>query len=404
MLIYRALMTLFAAKELASRLWARDGQAVQERLGRITPTQRRPRIWLHAASNGELTSARPVIDALLTQGQSLLITVNTDSAREMALGWHLANTDVLLAPVDLPGPTARVLRHWDIRAHITLESDLWPIRILQTPGPVLVLGGRLTERSAKGWARFAPLVRRVMARVSYLSAQDSGSADRFVQAGLPETALGPVFDLKALYAPPQDQPAPALAETFQRAETWLAASTHEGEENTILAAHKAALAQRPKLKLILAPRHPRRAAEIAQMIHAHVLTCAQRSAGDDPAPAQVYLADTLGEMHLWYRLAGVTFVAGSLTDRGGHTPYEPAAFGSAILHGPDTANFRAAYDRLAQHNAALCTPEAGAITQALLTLDTGAKQAQVGQAAQNVLGQDTDLDSLLRDISNALDA
>ena len=104
MLIYRALMTLFAAKELASRLWARDGQAVQERLGRITPTQRRPRIWLHAASNGELTSARPVIDALLTQGRSLLITVNTDSAREMALGWHLANTDVLLAPVDLPGP------------------------------------------------------------------------------------------------------------------------------------------------------------------------------------------------------------------------------------------------------------------------------------------------------------
>jgi 3-deoxy-D-manno-octulosonic-acid transferase len=397
-------MTLFAAKELASRLWARDGQAVQERLGRITPTQRRPRIWLHAASNGELTSARPVIDALLTQGRSLLITVNTDSAREMALGWHLANTDVLLAPVDLPGPTARVLRHWDITAHTTLESDLWPIRILQTPGPVLVLGGRLTERSAKGWARFAPLVRSVMARVSYLSAQDSGSADRFVQAGLPETALGPVFDLKALYAPPQDQPDPTLAETFPRADTWLAASTHEGEEDTILAAHKAALAQRPNLKLILAPRHPRRAAEIAQMIGAHGLTCAQRSAGDDPATAQVYLADTLGEMHLWYGLAGVTFVAGSLTDRGGHTPYEPAAFGSAILHGPDTANFRAAYDRLAQHDAALRTPDAAAITQALLTLDTSEEQAQLGQAAQNVLGQDTDLDSLLRDISNALDA
>lgn len=404
MLLYRALMTLFAAKELVSRLWARDGQAMRERLGRVTPAKRRPRIWLHAASNGELTSARPVVDALLTQGRSLLITVNTDSARKMAQGWHLMNTDVLLAPVDLPGPTARVLRHWDITAHITLESDLWPIRILKTPGPVLVLGGRLTERSAKGWARFAPLVRRVMARVSYLSAQDSGSADRFVQAGLPKAALGSVFDLKALYTPPKDQPDPALAHSFNRADTWLAASTHEGEEDTILAAHKAALAQRPTLKLILAPRHPRRAAEIVQMIGAHGLTCAQRSAGDDPGPAQVYLADTLGEMHLWYSLAGVTFVAGSLTDRGGHTPYEPAAFGSAILHGPDTTNFRAAYDRLTQHNAALCAPDADALTQALLTLATGEKQAQLGQAAQNVLGQVTDLDSLLRDITNALDA
>ncbi|MCI5112385.1 MAG: 3-deoxy-D-manno-octulosonic acid transferase [Marivita sp.] len=404
MFAYRLLMTLFAGRELAKRLSARDWPAMRARLGWIAPSREANRIWLHAASNGELASARPVIDSLLADGHALLITVNTDSAREMALGWHLANTDVLLAPVDLPGPTARVLRQWGITAHITLESDLWPMRILQTPGPVLVLGGRLTERSAKGWARFAPLVRRVMARVSYLSAQDSGSAERFVQAGLPETALGPVFDLKALYVPPQDQPAPALAETFPRADTWLAASTHEGEEDTILAAHKAALAQRPQLKLILAPRHPRRAVEVAKLIRAHGLTCAQRSAGDDPGTAQVYLADTLGEMHLWYRLAGVTFVAGSLTDRGGHTPYEPAAFGSAILHGPDTANFRAAYDRLTQHNAALCTPDTGAITQALLTLDTAEKQAQLGQAAQVALRQSTDLDALMRDITNALDA
>ena len=404
MFAYRLLMTLLAGRELAKRLSARDWPAMRARLGWIAPSREANRIWLHAASNGELASARPVIDSLLADGHALLITVNTDSAREMALGWHLTNTDVLLAPVDLPGPTARVLRHWGITAHITLESDLWPMRILQTPGPVLVLGGRLTERSAKGWARFAPLVRRVMARVSYLSAQDSGSADRFVQAGLPETALGPVFDLKALYAPPQDQPAPAIAETFPRADTWLAASTHEGEEDTILAAHKAALAQRSNLKLILAPRHPRRAAEIAKMIRAHGLTYARRSAGDDPGTAQVYLADTLGEMHLWYRLAGVTFVAGSLTDRGGHTPYEPAAFGSAILHGPDTANFRAAYDRLTQHNAALCTPDTGAITQALLTLDTAEKQAQLGQAAQVALRQSTDLDALMRDITNALDA
>lgn len=397
-------MTLFAAKELASRLKARDGQAMQARLGRVRPEDHTKRIWLHAASNGELASARPVIDALLAQGRSLLITVNTDSARHMAKAWKLAGVDVLLAPVDLPGPTRRVLCNWNIHAHVTLESDLWPVRILNTPGPVLVLGGRLTARSAKGWARFDTLVRQVMGRVTYLSAQDSASADRFVNAGLPTSALGPVVDLKALYTPPQDEPDATLAHAFDRTDTWLAASTHEGEDDTVLAAHKVALATRPKLRLILAPRHPKRADEIAQVIRTHGLTCARRSAGDDPAAAQVYLADTLGEMHLWYRLAGVTFVAGSLTDRGGHTPYEPAAFGSAILHGPDTGNFRAAYDRLTKAHAALCTPDAETLAQALISLDTGEKQTQLGQTAQKVLHQDTDLTGLMRDITHALDA
>ncbi|WP_300582523.1 glycosyltransferase N-terminal domain-containing protein [Marivita sp.] len=404
MLSYRLLMSLLAGRELVARFWARDWHAIRARFGRFAPTRQVDRIWLHAASNGELASARPVIDALLAQGRHLLITVNTDSALALGNGWALEHTAVTLAPVDLPGPTRRVLRNWRITAHITLESDLWPIRILNTPGPVLVLGGRLTARSAKGWARFDALVRRVMARVTYLSAQDSASADRFVTAGLPKTALGPVFDLKALYTPPPDAPERALSQAFDRTNTWLAASTHEGEEETILTAHKATLPKRPNLKLILAPRHPKRAEEIAQLIDAQGLTCARRSAGDNPAQAQVYLADTLGEMHLWYALAGVTFVAGSLTDRGGHTPYEPAAFQSAILHGPDTGNFRAAYDRLADEKAAICTPDATSLCEALIAMESAEKQAAWGQAARNVLHQDTDLTGLMQDIARALDA
>jgi 3-deoxy-D-manno-octulosonic-acid transferase len=397
-------MSLLAGRELVARFRARDWTAIRARLGRVTPARQVDRIWLHAASNGELASARPVIDALLAQGRHLLITVNTDSALALGNGWGLEHTSVTLAPVDLPGPTRRVLRNWRITAHVTLESDLWPIRILNTPGPVVVLGGRLTARSAKGWARFDALVRRVMARVTYLSAQDSASADRFVTAGLPKTALGPVFDLKALYTPPPDAPDRALSQAFDRTNTWLAASTHEGEEETILSAHKATLPKRPNLKLILAPRHPKRAEEIAQLIDAQGLTFARRSAGDNPAMAQVYLADTLGEMHLWYALAGVTFVAGSLTDRGGHTPYEPAAFQSAILHGPDTGNFRAAYDRLADAKAAICTPDATSLCEALIAMESAEKQAAWGQAARNVLHQDTDLTGLMHDIARALDA
>ncbi|MFA8385847.1 MAG: 3-deoxy-D-manno-octulosonic acid transferase [Pelagibaca sp.] len=404
MLTYRLIMTLLACAELAKRLWARDGRALWARLGLLRPDHTADRIWLHAASNGELTSVRPVIDALLADGRHLLITVNTDSAVQMAQGWRLAHTDIHLAPVDLPGPTRRILRNWRITAHITLESDLWPIRILETPGPVLVLGGRLTARSAKGWARFDSLVRRVMARISYLSAQDTASAKRFVEAGLPHSALGPVFDLKALYTPPVAQPDATLTKAFDCADTWLAASTHAGEDDILLTAHKTALKHRPTLKLILAPRHPKRADDVLRRVQSHGLTCARRSTGEDPGSAQVYLADTLGEMHLWYALAGVTFVAGSLTDRGGHTPYEPAAFQSAILHGPDTGNFRAAYDRLAEADAALCTPDAAAIAEALVTLNTAEKQAKLGQAAQDVLDQETDHEGLIRDITHALDA
>lgn len=401
---YLFLMTLLAARELISRLVRRDWTAVRARLGRMPSKGDVDRTWLHAASNGELTSARPVIDRLITGGHHLLITVNTDSALQLAQGWSLRNTEVTLAPVDLPGPTRRVIKTHRIRAHITLESDLWPLRILNTPGPVLVLGARLTERSAKGWARFPHLSRRVLSRVSYLSAQDEGSASRFLHLGLAPAAKGPVFDLKALYTPPTDTPNADLTRAFARHDTWLAASTHDGEEGLILAAHKSALARRPTLRLILAPRHPIRADAVASLITSAGLTYARRSTGDDPAGAQVYLADTFAEMHLWYTLAGVTFVAGSLTDRGGHTPYEPAAFGSAILHGPDTNNFRAAYQRLSDANAAIRVTNSDELAQALIDRDSPEKQTRLGAAAQSALHQETDIEGVMQDVLAALDA
>lgn len=404
MLLYRLLMTLLASRELMTRAIAGDKDALRARLGLAPAPEKQDRIWLHAASNGELASARPVIDRLTTQGHNLLITVNTDSALALAQGWALPNTLVLLAPVDLPGPTRRVIRNWDITAHITLESDLWPQRILDTPGPVLVLGGRLTERSAKGWQRFRPMVARVMGKLGFLSAQDPDSARRFAQFGLPKGAQGPVFDLKALYTPPTDSPSDDLQAAFARADTWLAASTHEGEDAIVLQAHLQTLKQRPDLRLILAPRHPKRADAVAAMIVEHGLSVARRSTGDDPNGTQVYLADTFGEMHLWYALAGVTFVAGSLTDRGGHTPYEPAAFGSAILHGPDTANFRAAYQRLEHANAARMCPDADSISAALMQLKTAQDQVAMGQAAKQALRQEADFDQLMHDITKTLNA
>ena len=404
MILYRLAITLLALRELMRRGVGRDATGLMARLGRTHAPDDTPRIWLHAASNGEVTSVKPVIDRLLDAGKSVLLTANTATAVAMARAWNVENLDAHLAPVDLPAPTRRVFAQWHVTAHIAVESELWPYRILTCPGPVLVLGARLTERSAKGWRRFETLAHRVVGKIDYLTAQDAGSLKRLSAFGLQARAKGPVFDLKALYTPPKDAPDSLLRAAFPRQATWLAASTHDGEDATVLKAHQLALETRPDLKLILAPRHPGRADAIADLITEHGLTVARRSRGDAPTSADVYLADTMGEMHLWYALAGVTFVAGSLTDRGGHTPYEPAFFGSAILHGPDTANFKAAYGRLHTSDAAVCVTDAATLAAALNTLADPDTLQAAGLAAKTALQQNIDIDGLMRDVIAALDA
>ena len=210
--------------------------------------------------------------------------------------------DAALAPLDLRAANRRFETGWGVLGHITLESELWPNRITRMPGPVMVLGGRLTEGSARIWGRFPALAARMLGAVDYLSAQDEGSRTRFLALGLPPDAAGPVTDLKALYAPPvAPAPDPSLGTVYPRAKTWLAASTHAGEEEAVIEAHLAARETDPDLRLILAPRHPRRAPEVAALLEAAGLAYAQRSKGEPVEPeTDVYVADTLGEMGLWY--------------------------------------------------------------------------------------------------------
>jgi len=162
------------------------------------------------------------------------------------------------------------------------------------------------------------------------------------------------------------------------------------------------LRQRPDLRLILAPRHPKRGDEIAAALSRAGLTFARRSRGDAPGDSSVYLADTIGEMPLWYDLAGVCFVAGSLTDRGGHTPFEPAAHGQAILHGPDVANFADSYAALRAAGAARQAPTADAIAQALIDLADPALQTDLGARARAVLAAEVPADRTLKDTITAL--
>lgn len=407
MRIYRGILWLLAPLVLLWLLWRRlsgkdSARAFAERRGCGLPAPEAPRLWLHGASNGELASARWLLTSLISHHETLeaIVTCNTETGREMVAGWGLPRVRVALAPVDLGRPLRRFLNRWRPRALLVLENELWPNRIATCARrgvPVLIFGARMSEKSARVWHRVPGLAAELFAAVSYLSAQDAASAGRFTALGLGPDRLGPVFNLKSRPAPapragerliPDD-----LRAAFHPGTTLLAASTHEGEDAAVLDAFAIALSENQAERLILAPRHPRRRAEIAALIAARGLSLATRSAGEapgarpggGPGAAQVYLADTMGEMDLWYRLAGITFVGGSLVPAGGHTPYEPARYGSAILHGPEVANFAREYAELDRAGGALMVADAGALARAFAELSDPVRRARMAAAAQEVL-------------------
>lgn len=395
MLIYRLLVTLalpvLLARFVLLRLTGREPPgALAERLGMGSgPTGRGPLIWLHGASNGELASARPVVAGLLSDHPDLrlLVTANTVTGRQLVEGWDQPRVAARLAPVDIGWLLSRFLSRWRPAALVTIESELWPNRLALAGArglPVLLIGARLSERSARRWQARAGLWRAIAPAIRYLSAQDQASEGRFRGLGLPAATIGPVLNLKSLIpAPPAGAAADAAARHPGRPHTVLAASTHEGEEELVLDALAPQLLARQTF-LILAPRHPHRRDEILALIAARGLAHAVRSQGAgflaEPGAPPVYLADTMGEMALWYQAAGLTFVGGSLVDRGGHTPYEPAAQGSAILHGPHVANFEAAYAQLDREKGA-CRAEDGAGLARLLAGLVGDRAAQEALAA-----------------------
>ena len=403
-LIYRVIMAcalpLLIGFSLFQRLRGRVGAgALAERLGFGSVPEPGPTLWLHGASNGELTSARWLLDQIMAQrpGLRVLVTANTATARAMVAGWGLPGVVATLAPFDTAGAAARVLARWRPGAFLVVENELWPGRLSQSARrgvPVALIGARMSARTAAGWARLAPrLMRQMLGGLALVSAQDDASQRRLVDLGLDPARLGPVVMLKShgLTVGGSTTPLP-------RHRVLLAASTHPGDEAMILHAFAAARGQFDLL--ILAPRHPRRSAEVAVTITAAGMTFTRRSDGAMPGAAPVFLADTLGEMPIWYGMAGVTVIGGSFAALGGHTPYEPAAAASAIVHGPDMANFAAPARALAAATAALRV-EAQHLAAALAGLSPE-RQRAMAQMAQGVLAPDGDAEALVAAILGLL--
>ncbi|WP_145106326.1 3-deoxy-D-manno-octulosonic acid transferase [Cereibacter sediminicola] len=397
MTFYRLILMLLLPFLLMGAGWRRlRGRAAEgeiaERLALRGGSRDRP-LWLHGASNGEITSARWLIEAFLARDPSLriLISCNNPTARQMVRGWGIPRTEAVLAPWDTAGATRRFLARWRPRALLVLENELWPERIAGCAAggiPVLAIGARLSEGSARNWRRVAPaLLRRTLARIDWLSAQDEESERRFVAAGLPRERLGPRLVLKAGVRPAAVEPPFAAP---PRARCLLAASTHEGEDEPVLDAF---LAARHRFDLlVIAPRHPRRGPEIAALASARGLRASLRSRGETP-DAPVYVADTLGEMALWYRLCGTTFIGGTLAPRGGHTPFEPMEAGSALIHGPSVHNFTEIFAALDRMGAAL--PVAGPAELAAALANLGPERQEALTAAARRLPRSADPEPIL---------
>lgn len=315
-------------KEIAGRLGERFGIA-----GLARPPGRL--VWLHAASVGETLSLLPVIEALDGQARVLLTTGTVTSAGLAAArlpGYALHQ----FVPLDVPAWVARFLDHWRPDAAVFVESELWPtiLGVLDRRGIArLLINGSMSERSARRWRRAPRLARALLGGFRAVHAQSARDAENLVRLGAnPVLQWGNLKFAAALL--PVDEAALREMRQAIAGPCWLAASTHPGEEDVVIAAHRLLASQIPAVVTIVAPRHPARGEAVAGL--ADGLAVARRSLGQLPVPGGIYIADTLGELGLFYRLCPFALVGGSLVAIGGHNITEPARLGSAVLTGPFT--------------------------------------------------------------------
>ncbi|CDF86606.1 3-deoxy-D-manno-octulosonic-acid transferase [Pseudomonas knackmussii B13] len=340
---------------VAVRLFLRSRKApayarrIRERFSFGLPKMQPGGIWVHAVSVGESIAAAPMIRELQQRYPQLPITVTcmTPTGSERIRAMFGDSVQHCYLPYDLPWAAARFLRKVQPRLAVIMETELWPNHIHQCARrgiPVALANARLSERSARGYARFERLTRPMLGELSWLAVQTEAEAERFRRLGArPEcvSVTGSIkFDLSI--APELPVRAAALREEWQATQrpVWIAASTHAGEDEIILAAHRKLLEQNPAALLILVPRHPERFNAVFELCRGAGLATVRRSAGEPvSAQTQVLLGDTMGELLFLYALADVAFVGGSLVPNGGHNLLEPAALGKPVLSGPQLFNF-----------------------------------------------------------------
>lgn len=367
------------------RLWCRGYKAPAyrkrwaERYGYCSGKVKPEGILLHSVSVGETLAAAPLVRALRHRYPTLPITVTTmtPTGSERAQSAFGKEVQHVYLPYDLPGSIQRFLNTTQPKLMIIMETELWPNLIKELNDrhiPLVIANARLSERSASGYKKLGKFMRSILRCIPLIAAQNQEDGERFISLGLKRSHMKVTGSLKFDISVTPELASRAVTLRSQwasRRQVWIATSTHHGEESIILDAHRKLLERFPDLLLILAPRHPERFSEAREIAHKRGFSYILRSDGNIPAAStQVVIADTMGELMLLYGIADLAFVGGSLVERGGHNPLEPAAHAIPVLMGPHTWNFKAICSKLRQADGLITVTDAVSLFTEIDTLLT----------------------------------
>lgn len=346
------------------------------------------RIWVHAVSVGEVVAAVPLVRALQVRFPDHRILVTTTTPTGSAeLRRRLGETvEHRYLPLDLPHLAGGLVRAVRPRLLMVMETELWPnlFAACRRQGvPVMLVNGRLSARSFLGYRRIRPLVAGALKAVTALAARSEEDAERFIALGADRVRVRVTGNLK------YDLEVPGAGRSIKPLPrpVWIAASTHEGEDERLLAIHGRILERLPGALLILVPRHPERFEAVAGLCRVAGMPPARRSRGEQPGPeTRVWLGDTMGELPELFPLARVTFMGGSLVPTGGHNPLEAAAYRLPVLTGPHVFNFREVFDALVRAGGAEVVNDDTFLTERLIALLTDeSERSRRGEAAMRVV-------------------
>jgi 3-deoxy-D-manno-octulosonic-acid transferase len=351
-----------------------------------------PLVWIHGASVGEVLAAAALIERLRALNLRILLTSGTVTSAAIVAKRFPADVIHQYVPYDSPRYVARFLDHWRPSLALFIESDLWPNLILSSAArrlPMVLINGRMSHRSFPRWRRVSGTISALLGRFDVCLAQSELDGERFAALGSRNVTVTGNLKLDVPAPPADTAKLERLMSMTRGRPIVLAASTHPGEEEILVDTHKTLAGFFPGLLTVIVPRHADRGAAISGMISAAGLKAALRSREELPtASTDIYVGDTMGEMGLFYRLAPIVFMGGSLVAHGGQNPIEAVKLGASVVHGPHVFNFTDVYEALDAAGGArrADTPDALVKQLGRLLADPRGRDAQLA-ASERVVGQ-----------------
>jgi len=413
---YRALT--WAAGPLIHRYMQRrlnagreDPQRFRERFGDASATRPNgPLVWLHASSVGESLSMLSLIERLRRERPEVVILMTSGTVSSARILENRLPPGVIhqFVPVDRMSWVRRFLDHWQPDLVLWVESEFWPgvlSEVKRRAIPAMLMNARISARSWRGWRRAPWMIRRILQTFDLCMAQTELDAERLRDLGAVNIACPGNLKFAAEPLPADPDTLAALEAATAARPRWLAFSTHPGEEETIAAAHRILVRNLPDILTIIVPRHPARGPEIENILAASGTTVSVRSRSQLPDKNIGFLlADTMGELGVFFRLTDIAFVGGSLVPHGGQNPIEPARLGCAIVHGPHMENFLAIESELNTAGASTVATTAEEIAREVGTLlsNAGMRQRRVAAARSVADGKFSIMDAVFMHLDPVL--